>query len=109
EWGVPEAETSALEISASMEPPSSLGGMPALRPLSRGRPRALQWSRRVHSAECYWNPLTGAGVDGLQWSRRVHSAECRATAASRHEQRVLQWSRRVHSAECPGCTRSENR
>src|SRR5690606_32392228 len=47
---------------ASMEPPSSLGGMSLLAGMGR-RPRvaSLQWSRRVHSAECLFLRLRALG------------------------------------------------
>src|SRR5690606_9035410 len=47
--GVAAYVTGDERMIASMEPPSSLGGMVACQTLS-GSERLLQWSRRVHSA-----------------------------------------------------------
>src|SRR5690606_32308024 len=87
---------------ASMEPPSSLGGMRPDGCASGCRDGLLQWSRRVHSAEC------DADSDSIRREFRA-SMEPPSSLGGMGElvvtERIvhsgLQWSRRVHSAECP--------
>ena len=85
---------------------------------------ALQWSRRVNTAECVPAGLIGleddeasmeppcelGGVSSsanafgrsivLQWSRRVNTAECPNADGTSTPYAQLQWSRRVNTAEC---------
>ena len=87
-----------------------------------GAAYALQWSRRVNTAECEQAPpahlLSGASMEPpcehggvrelvkkqvaarmLQWSRRVNTAEWDVTCDMTCTDSVLQWSRRVNTAE----------
>ena len=61
---------------------------------------ALQWSRRVNTAEWVTRVSRFAELRfELQWSRRVNTAEWFADSASSVPMCALQWSRRVNTAE----------
>src|SRR5262249_2090546 len=62
---------------------------------------ALQWGRRLSTAECLPSVLTVTlNLPTLQWGRRLSTAECPRCACRRSVKSLLQWGRRLSRAEC---------
>ncbi len=83
-----------------MGPPREHGGM-LLAPRRRTRPgtSALQWGRRVNTAECSASIPVSSPWRSLQWGRRVNTAECAEPVTVITSPTALQWGRRVNTAE----------